>query len=138
MNANYNQTITLYNRVKSADSEDKREHWYRTVLPCCFFKTQLHTGYEGEKASMTNTYTVRIPENRKYVPYAEFARMPNDRFTVSEGDIVVKGVCTEKITGESPNTAAQVLLRHKPDAFKITAFSDNTSNLLGKHYRAGG
>lgn len=138
MNANYNQTITLYNRVKSADSEDKHEHWYRTVLPYCFFKSRLHTGYEGEKASMTNTYTVRIPESRNYTQYSEFAKAPNGRFTASEGDIVVKGTCMEEITGESPNTAAQVLLRNKPDAFKVTAFSDNTSHLMGKHYRLGG
>lgn len=138
MNANYNQAITIYNRVKSADSEDKREHWYRTVLHGCFFKSQLHTGYDGEKASMTNTYTVRIPENRNYAPYAKFVKAPNSRFTVSEGDIVIKGICTEEITGESPNTASQVLLRHKPDAFKVTAFSDNTSHLMGKHYRLGG
>ena len=33
----------------------------------------------------------------------------------------------DEITGVSGQTAAQVLNRHKPNAFKVTAFSDNTS-----------
>ena len=28
--------------------------------------------------------------------------------------------------------------RHKPNAFRVTAFSDNTGHRLGKHYRLGG
>ena len=57
---------------------------------------------------------------------------------MSHDDIVVKGECREEITGESGQTAAQVLNRHKPEAFRITAFSDNTGFGAAKHYRLGG
>lgn len=37
-----------------------------------------------------------------------------------------------------PYTMAQVLNRHRPDAFQITAFADNTSFPVSRHYRLGG
>lgn len=138
MNQNYNQTITLYNRIRSADSSDKNEHWRRTVLRGCFWKTVINTGLFGTQASVQNTYVVRIPENSHYRPYAEYINANRGFFTASAGDIVVKGECKEEITGEGGQTAAQILNRHKPDAFKVTAFSDNTGFPVGRHYRLGG
>lgn len=138
MNQNYNQTITLYNRIRSADSPDKKEHWRRTVLRDCFWKTVINTGFSGMQASVQNTYVVRIPEDSHYCPYAEYVNSNGGFFTASSGDIVVKGECREEITGEGGQTAAQVLNRHKPDAFKVTAFSDNTGFPVGRHYRLGG
>ena len=138
MNQNYNQTITLYNRIRSADSSDKNEHWRRTVLRGCFWKTVINTGFFGTQASVQNTYVVRIPENSHYRPYAEYINANRGFFTASAGDIVVKGECKEEITGEGGQTAAQILNRHKPDAFKVTAFSDNTGCPVGRHYRLGG
>ena len=138
MNQNYNQTITLYNRIRSADSPDKKEHWRRAVLRECFWKTVINTGFFGTQASVQNTYVVRIPENSRYRPYAEYVNASGDFFTASSGDIVVKGESKEEITGEGGQTAAQILNRYKPDAFKVTAFSDNTGFSVGKHYRLGG
>ena len=51
---------------------------------------------------------------------------------------MVKGECKEELTGEGGQTAAQILNRYKPGAFKVTAFSDNTGFPVGKHYRLGG
>lgn len=138
MNQNYIHTITLYNRIRSADSADKKEHWIRTVLHQCFYKSQVSTGFNGTEVSAQNTYIVRIPENGAYLPYGKFLLELEGHFTVSEGDIVIHGECKEEITGESGQTAVQVLNRYKPDAFKVTAFSDNTAHIYGKHYRLGG
>lgn len=166
MNQNYIHTITLYNRIQAVDSEDKKEHWKRTVLHNCFWKAQVNTGFNGTQASVQNTYVVRIPENGRYLPYGELLKgrvmecewrdvkgriildtegneiillkETTDSFTVSQGDIVIYGECLEEITGVSGQTAAQVLNRHKPNAFKVTAFSDNTGFPLAKHYRLGG
>lgn len=138
MNKNYNQTITLYNKIRASDSNDKKEHWNRTVLHNCFWKSVINTGFSGTEASVRNTYVVRIPEDCRYLPYAEYTRQPGGRFSMSHDDIVVKGECREEITGESGQTAAQVLNRHKPEAFRITAFSDNTGFGVAKHYRLGG
>lgn len=138
MNQNYTHTITLYNRIRAADSKDRKEHWKRIVLHNCFYKSQVNTGFNGTQVSAQNTYVVRIPQDARYLPYADFRKMPEGCFTVSQDDIVVHGICVEEISGESGQTAAQVLNRHKPEAFKVTAFSDNTSFPVGKHYRLGG
>ena len=61
MNQNYIHTITLYNRIQATDSEDKREHWQRTVLHNCFWKSEVKTSFSGTQASVQNTYVARIP-----------------------------------------------------------------------------
>lgn len=137
MNPNYIFTITLYNCRKAADSPDKKEHWKRTVLQNCFWKSETAVTQSGTQAAKNNTYTVRIPENVEYHPYNEW-KASMIGFTLSNGDIIILGDCSEEITGESGQTAAQVLNRQKPNAFKITAVADNTAFPIGKHYRAGG
>lgn len=119
MNPNYCHTITLYRNQGGA--------WSRTVLHNCFWKSGIAITQSDTQAVQSNTYIVRIPKERA-----------NEGFEVSEGDIVVKGECSDEITGKAPNTATEVMLRNKPDAFKVTAFSDNTSHRMGKHYRLGG
>ena len=138
MNQNYVHTITLYNRIQAADSEDRTEHWNRIVLHNCFWKSQVNTGFNGTQASVQNTYVVRIPEDSRYLPYPQYRDTPEGNFTVSQGDVVIYGECEEEITGASGQNAAQILNRHKPEAFKVTAFSDNTRFPVSKHYRLGG
>lgn len=137
MNPNYNQTITVYNRIKGADTEDGKDIWKRTVLENCFYKLSQTKIDDGKTAKMAGTYIARIPESPNYLPYREFAKTKGagNSFTLNPGDIVVKDACMEEITGKMPNTASELLARQKPEAFQITAFSDNTSHLRGKHYR---
>lgn len=144
MNPNYNQTITIYNCLRAVNNPDsKKDVWQRTVLHDCFYKNIIgRTDNLSSDPRMSNTYTSRIAESPLYRPYVEWCRLSDaDRkryFTCSLKDIVVKGECTEEITGVSPNTATEILSRHKPDAFVVTAFSDNTSHAMAKHYRLGG
>ena len=41
MNPNYVYTITLYNRIRAADTKDRKEKWIRTVISGCFYKAQV-------------------------------------------------------------------------------------------------
>lgn len=138
MNQNYTHAITLYNRIRATDTKDRKERWIKTVLRDCFWKGKISTGFSGTQTSVQNTYVVRISQDKRYLPYAEFVNNPEGHFTVSQDDIVIHGECKEEITGISGQTAAQILNRYKPDAFKVTAFSDNTSFPMAKHYRLGG
>ena len=99
MNQNYIHTITLYNRIQAADSEDRKEHWKRTVLHNCFWKAQVNTSFNGTQASVQNTYVVRIPEDDRYLPYAEYKDSPEEHFTASQGDIVIYGECLDEDHG---------------------------------------
>ena len=144
MNPNYNQTITIYNCLRASDNPNsKKDIWQKTVLRDCFYKNVIgRTDNLSSDPKMSNVYTVRIPESPSYKPYSEWIRLPDNQrkfyFTCNLKDIVVKGECSEEITGMSPDTASQLLSRYKPEAFVVTAFSDNTSHRLGKHYRLGG
>lgn len=144
MNPNYNQTITIYNCFRANDNPDEtKDIWHRTVLDGCFFKTVIGKSDSTDKnPRMQSTYTARIPESPRYKPYREWIGLSEadrkDFFTCSLDDIVVKGECTEEITGSPPNTASQILSRGKPEAFVVTAFADNTAFAKGKHYRLGG
>lgn len=97
------------------------------MLHNCFWKSSITVTQNGTDASQSNTYTVRIP-----------LEIAGSGFKVSLNDIVVLGESQDVVTAKSPNTVAQVLLRNKPNAFKVTAFSDNTGHRMGKHYRLGG
>ena len=127
MNPNYVHTITLYHKIPATETEDKKEHWTKSVFHNCFWKSVVNTGFNGTQVSVQNTYVARIPKESCTGPLA-----------ISQGDIVILGECTEEITGASGQAAVQVLNRNKPDAFKVTAFSDNTRFPLDKHYRLGG
>lgn len=142
MNPNYRHTVTLYNCLKAADSPDRKDHWYRTVLHGCYYKAAVNRVDAGTSAGARNTYVVRIPENASYLPYAAWASLSDEMrrrcFTMNLDDLVVYGDCREEITGESGMTAVQVMKRHKPDAFKVTACSDNARAPVERHYRLGG
>lgn len=142
MNPNYCHTITLYNCLRAKDNQEKKDVWIRTVINGCFYKASTTLIQNGTEASLSNTYTVRIQKDDRYTPYREWMKLPENArkeyFTVSDGDIVIYGECTEEITGESGKTAMEILRRNKPDAFRVTSFSDNTSHRMGKHYRLGG
>lgn len=117
-------------------ARNKKEHWNRTVLHNCFWKSQVNTGFNGTR-KCPEYLVVRIPKDERYLAYAEYAKDPKGHFTASQDDLVVLGECSEEINGTAGHTAAQVLNRCKPDAFKVTAFSDNTAFPLAKHYRLG-
>ena len=119
MNPNYIHTITLYRNRNGA--------WTRTVLHNCFWKSEITISQDGTNEKKVNTYTVRIPQKEA-----------EEGFQVLSGDIVVHGECQDMIAKKSPDTASEVLQRNKPEAFRVTSFSDNTSHRLGKHYRLGG
>lgn len=142
MNPNYVQTITLYNCLKAADSPDQKDHWYRHVLPGCFYKASIVRTDSGTSAGQQNVYTVRIPQSGEYTPYAQWVSLPEEErrrcFTMALDHVVILGECMEDVTGHSGNTAAQLLNRHKPDSFKVTAISDNTKAACAGHYRLGG
>ncbi len=119
INPNFIHTITLFHKSDSG--------WIRKVYQNCFWKSGQSVTQNGTEASRANVYTVRIPEDEA-----------GQDFAASTGDIAVLGECVEHITGHSPDTATEVLHRCKPDAFMVTAVTNNTAHRMGRHYRLGG
>lgn len=119
MNPNYNRTITLYHQADGA--------WTRTVYENCSWKAGIAVTQSGTNASQSNTYTVRIPLEEA-----------GPGFTVTTGDLVLLGEHLQEIGTEKGSRSAEILAAAKPNAFKVSAFSDNTGHLADKHYRLGG
>ena len=142
LNPNYNRTITLWNCLKAVDNQAGNvDVWYKTVLPDCFFKVVMSQVNSGYNTQMSGAYTVRIQRSENFLPYPEWAASPastrGSYFTAHNDDIVILGESTDVITGASPYTATQILAKNKPNAFKVTAVSDNSFG-PGPHYRLGG
>lgn len=141
MNYNYADTITIFNKLKAGDN-DGAEVWYKTILKNCFFKVSTHVSQLDVQATLSSTYTARIPDNPNYINYQQWKSLGEESrgafFTVSEGDIIVLGEIDDDITGEPGETATEILRKYKPDAFRVTVVSDNTRFLSAKHIRVGG
>lgn len=119
LNPNYVHTITIYHNDSGI--------WKRTVYRNCFWKSETNIIQNGTDATKMSTYTVRIP-----------LEVAGAGFLASPGDIVIHNECMDEIADKSPNTVAQVLQKHKPEAFRVKTYSDNTSHQMAKHYRLGG
>ena len=70
MNPNYTHTITLYNRIRAADTQDRKEKWIRTVISGCFYKAQVNT-------SLTTQATVSILMWHEFQRILDICHMQN-------------------------------------------------------------
>ena len=138
MNPNYSHTITLYNRIPAQASGAAYDSWQRTVLTNCFFSCTATLVQSGTGAEQENTYSVRIPESDAYQEAAawDVNASRGDMWTVHEDDVVVFGECSSEIT--SQYTVYDLMDDHKPDAFRVQSFSDNTRYPWEKHYHLTG
>lgn len=117
MNPNYDQTLTVYASGPNG--------WERMVYEDCFFKAATGTAASGNTLNSQNVYVARIPMQKRSV-------------MLKTGDLIIRGIVEDEITNKSPKTAAEILKKYQPDAFRVTSFSDNTRFPVDKHYRAGG
>lgn len=95
----WDTTLTVYNKYENKLTNQIT--WYRTVLTGCFWK------YTGNKVTINDTVLetdntiARIPENEKFLEKYEWVELPADTrgnyFTLSEGDIIIKGEVTDEI-----------------------------------------
>ena len=66
MNPNYNQTITVYNRIKGADTEDGKDIWKRTILENCFYKLS-QTKIDDERQQKWQAHTLPGYQNHRII-----------------------------------------------------------------------
>ena len=75
MNPNYCDTVTIYNRLKAADSPDKKEHWKKTVLKNCSYNSAMIRSPGDQQTflqmDLRPEYSGRIRKSPSYRPYHE-------------------------------------------------------------------
>ena len=116
LNPNYNQVITILHK-RDGD-------WKKTEVEECFFRVSVSSNVDANgNEVLSDTALARIP-----FPAPE----------ICKGDLIICGRIPETVTGESPNTASEILERYKPDAFRVAGVSNNCASFLGKHIKVVG
>lgn len=125
MNPNYKHTITIYNRIKAEDIGEKHDVWHKKVVHDCSFINQKGKTIASVSANSTSQYIVRISRLSDYLQYREYITSPEGHFTLSMGDVVILGNCTEPYSRS---------LVHSENAFEIKSISDNRA-YAGSHIK---
>ncbi len=90
----FNDSITVYNKYKSADGV---EHWKRTTLTGVFWNALKGSVVRKTGVSSADSVQVIIPFNdqiiRSYKPPKAFATLADksDYWTLATGDTIIKG-----------------------------------------------
>lgn len=136
----WDTTITIYNRFK--DPVTALVTWYRTVVEGCFWK------YTGNKVTVndvtlqTNSTICRIPKSdifkERYLWEALTDVERGDFFTISPGDIIIKGevedIVDEQVKG---HRSTDLIAKYKKlqGCIEIESWADNTGvGRNDKHY----
>jgi len=140
----WNTTVTIYN--KYTDPQTQLVKWYRYVIKDCFWK------YSGDKVTINNvvldtkSIICRIRVNDQFLEKYQWVNIPNDEmgnyFTLSQGDIIVKGEVDDEINEyQSGKRSSDLKKKYKAlqGCMEIQEWSNNTGGGRGnEHYYAKG
>ena len=136
----WDTTITIYNKYE--DDQTQLVTWHRHVVNGCFWK------YSGNKVTIdevvldTKDIICRIPVNSAFLEKHEWIAIPNDRmsdyFTLSQGDIIVKGEVSDTINEyQAGHRSSDLKTKYKKlqGCLEIEEWSNNTGGGRGnEHY----
>lgn len=135
----WSDTITLYNRYE--DKTTNLVTWYRTVLTNCFWQNNFQLMKLGDVQLNSDSIICRIPVNKSYVPRSVWETNAGSGFTLSQGDIVIKGNVSDSIDEyTSGKRSSDLIEKYKwQGCMVIDKFSDNTGFGRGlPHYHIAG
>lgn len=136
----WDTTLTIYNQFK--DPVTRVVTWYRTVVGGSFWKYTGNKVTVGSVELQTNTTICRIPMNDKFLERYVWEALPNDQmsnfFTLSPGDIIVKGAVDEEIDETvSGHRSTDFIAKYKrlQGCIEIQSWANNTGvGRNDKHY----
>ena len=125
----YKEQVTILNKLRYGDSDEKRDVWYKTVVDNVVWYTDSARSAGSHDVFIGSYITILFPFNEKYLPYMEWKdRYDRENyFTASNGDYVVKGIVTEEIT---PDNITKVMQKYREDVCIVRHHND-------KHNRFG-
>lgn len=134
----FDYTITILNKLKATDSATKLDVWKKTVINNCAWSSNIVRNVSGTTVSVGTSFVVRIPKSDEYKPYNEWKDSETlEGFTFSTGDYLIKGEIAEDVI--TPNNVQTIVKQHRPEAFEIRYFKDNTGTIeLAEHYHIEG
>ena len=136
----WDTTITVYNQYK--DKQTRLVTWRKTVINNCFWKYTGNKVTIGDVELQTNTTICRIPKDDRFLERYLWEALPNDQkdnfFTLSPGDIIVKGEVDEDIDETvSGQRSSDFIAKYKrlQGCIEIQSWANNTGKGRNdKHY----
>ena len=127
----WDTTVTVYNKYE--DAQTNVVTWYRNVVSDCFWQLTGNEIKIGDTNLNSKAIVCRIPKDSKFLEKQDWVKLPNDEmgnfFTLSPGDIIVKGECDFEINEYIKGHRSTDLLAQYHDyqaCMEITKFSNNT------------
>lgn len=128
-------TVTLYNKYIDRSGGKTVTMWKRTVIRNCYFGTETVKQISGNVVTHANNFVCRIPADERYTDNYQGEA---DRFTLTPGDIIIKGEHADEITDVQGERTTDILQRYAGNCFTVKSVSDNTIFSFAPHYRASG
>lgn len=136
----WDTTITIYNRYE--DAQTNLVSWFRHVVDGAFWKYSGNKVVVGNVALETKDIICRIRKDERFKEKHEWIAVPNDSmsnyFTLSQGDIIVKGEVEDTINEyQSGKRSSDLKKKYKglQGCLEIQEWSNNTGGGRGnEHY----
>ena len=105
----YDQTVTIVNKLKKADSGAgaTTDTWKKTVLTNAEFHKKTVRSVSGSTVSIGESETVLIPFGSGYLPYETWKTDTSKGFTMNTGDLIFYHSLTETPTSANITSLKQ-------------------------------
>ena len=99
----YNETITIFNKLKRADSLTGKDVWYKTVLTDAAWYSNVERTANNNSVFIGEYIKVLIPFHDNFMPYEQWKGpgKQDSNYTMSIGDYIVRGIVEEDITADN-------------------------------------
>ena len=131
--------ITIYNRYE--DPTTNIVTWHQSVLCNCFWQNNYQMMKLGDVQLDTDSIICRIPQTCKYISREQWNSQLSNKFTLAQGDIIVRGVVDDIINEYADGQRSTDLVEKYKNrgCMIIERFSDNTGFGRGiPHYHVIG
>ena len=99
----YNETITIFNKLRRNDSVTGMDIWYKTVIENAVWYTDSARSAGGQNVYIGSYITILIPFENNYLPYIEWKKpgMQDGHYTMSLSDYVIRGLVEEEVNANN-------------------------------------
>lgn len=140
----WNTTLTIYNRYE--DQQTNLVSWFRHVVEGAFWKYAGNKIVIGKTVLETKDVICRLRKDKSFLEKQDWINVPNDLmsnyFTLSQGDIIVKGEVFDTIDEyTSGKRSSDIKKKYKSlqGCIEIQEWANNTGGGRGnEHYYVKG
>jgi|GEM_PF-4203942 len=128
----WNDKITLFYREERAADDRTTVQWNKIQLKNCFFACEYAALDNGTVRREQAKVTLRIPSEQRVLSECGTCRQNGRLFSLSPGDLVVRGFVRDKI--KDGVTGVQLKEKYRTRAFTITHVQRNDRLSATAHY----